>query len=481
MPVAVRFLAYVMLIMAVGSVVCATFSRLDSYDDQALLWLLYSALLTTCGVALVLATDLDVSSNTDREQALITCGILTLFLPMIAAVPFYLYGNTLLISWFESVSGLTTTGASALARPSLLPDALVAWRVMLEWLGGWLFLVFALGIQPVLNLAGTAFTLDYLPHGEATTYFAKVMRVGRTIGRLYVSITGMAVLLLMLAGLPAGLAVPFSMIGVSTGGYIPSEQGLSLYIGGLPMIAVLVLLTLGCLNFSLHYAAVRGDVSVYWRDRETRSLFRLLALGVLAVFTISLLTGAIQGDILRLRDVFFLALSAVSTTGISPLGTQTAPLSIGILLLCLTVAGGMAGSTTGGIKVLRAQLIDRFVNAELIRVSNPHRLNPVSFDRRIIKAPDMLGVWALVLVIAVTIAVGSLFLSALQMPFLTAIAVSVSSATNAGPLPELMDARFAGYGALSPGMMMTCAVLMLLGKLEFLVLLSFIFIKFFKR
>jgi len=480
MTIAIRFLAYLMLFIAAGSALCAAFSVFDAYDDKLIFWLAYTSLLIFSSVTLIFATDAKIQ-RTEREQALLTCGILALFLPIVAATPFYVYGNTGLGSWFEAVSGLTTTGASALARPSLLPDAITVWRVLLEWFGGWLFLVFAFAIQPILNLAGMKMALNYMPHGEATTYQARVLRVARMLGRLYLSMTGLCILFLMLSGMPANLAVPLAMISLATGGFLPVEQGVALYTSGAPLFATLVVLTMGCLNFSLHYTAVRGDVRVYWRDPETRSLYRLLGLGVLGILSISLITGALQDQSLRLHDVVFMAISAISTSGLSPLGTQAAPLSIGILLLCLSVAGGMAGSTTGGIKVLRAQLIDRFVNAELIKVSNPHRLHPVSYDGRIIKAPDMLGVWALVLVIAVTIAAGSLLLSALQMPFLTAISVSLSSVTNAGPLPELMDARFGGYGALSPAMMTTSGVLMLLGKLEFLILLSFIFVRFLKH
>lgn len=480
MPIAVRFLSYVMLIFAVTALITAVFSAFDPYDTDTVIWVLYSAFLAFFAVSFLFISATQTRA-TERQQALFTCALLAGAVPFIVAVPFWLEGYGFFASWFEAVSGLTTSGSSAMARPSLLPDAMVVWRVLIEWLGGWLFLTFAIALQPILNIAGMAYAVNYLPHGEATGYHARTLSTALTIGRLYAAMTGLAALLLMLIGLPTRLALPLSMIGLSTGGYLPIEQGISGYAQGLTQYGIVLLLFMGCLNFTLHYAAIRGQVSVYWRDTETRALVRLIALGVLAVFTVSVFSGALQSDYIDLSDIVFMAMSAISTTGLTPLGTQTAPLSIGILLLCLSIAGGMAGSSTGGIKILRALLIDRFVNAELTKVSNPHRLNPVSFEGRIIKVSDMMGVWALVLVIALTIALGSLALSALQMPFLTAISVSVSAVTNAGILPEMIDARFAGYEALTPAMLATCGCLMLLGKMEFLVLLSLIFAGILKR
>lgn len=480
MAIAVRFLAYALLVFAAAGVLSAIFCVFDPYDTALLTWVLYSAILTFFGIAFLFASNVS-QKRSDRWQALMTCGLLALALPVVVSIPFITYGYSAMGSWFEAVSGLTTTGSSALARPSLLPDALIVWRLLTEWIGGWVFLVFAIALQPILNIAGMAYAVNYLPHGEATSYSARTIRTALMIARLYIALTGLMTVFLMLIGMPTRAALPLAMIGVSTGGYMPIEQGISLYSGALIHYGTALIMFMGCLNFTLHYAAIRGSFSVYWRDVETRSLLRLISLGFLALFAVSIISGTLQQGVVDFGDVIFMALSAVSTMGLSPLGTQTAPLSIGILLLSLCVAGGMAGSSTGGIKTLRAVLIDRFVNAELMKVSNPHRLNPVSFEGRIIKVSDMMGVWALVLVIAATVAIGSLVLSALQMPFLTAIAVSVSSVTNAGPLPELIDARFAGYGALSDAMLAACSCLMLLGKMEFLVLLSFVFIRLAKR
>lgn len=480
MSIAIRFLAYALLIFAAAGMLSTVFVILDPYDDTLLTWLLYSAMLGFFGVAFIFASDV-APKHSDRWQALMTCGSIAMILPVVISFPFFSYGYSAMGSLFESVSGLTTTGSSALARPSLLPDALIVWRLLVEWIGGWMFLVFAIALQPILNIAGMAYAVNYLPHGEATSFFARTVRTSLMIAKLYAALTGLIALFLMLIGMPTRTALPMAMIGISTGGYLPVEQGVSLYSGGLIHIGIAMIMLMGCLNFTLHYVAVRGSFSVYWRDIETKALLKLVSLGFLAIFAVSIISGTLQQGAIDVMDIIFMALSAVSTMGLSPLGTQTAPLSIGILLLSLCVAGGMAGSTTGGIKTLRAVLIDRFVNAELIKVSNPNRLNPVSFEGRIIKVSDMMGVWALVLVIAATVAIGSLVLSALQMPFLTAIAVSVSSVTNAGPLPELIDARFAGYGAFTDAMLAACSCLMLLGKMEFLVLLSFVFNRFVKR
>lgn len=481
MTTALRLLGWVLLPFASIAFACSAVAFGDPLDGTAIVWFVYASLIVFVAIMLLIVTNTR-DQTTGRIQALFTPLVFAATCPVLVALPFIYTGalDNPAAAWFEGVSAITTTGSSAAGPPSTLPSAVVLWRCVCEWLGGWIFICFATAIQPLLNIAGMRYAVNILPRIETRSFYHRTVETSIVLGKIYVAVTAIAALFLLLSGADFFLAVPLAMIGLATGGYLPLEQGLTSLSSYATKVVFFVVLILGSLNFTLFYTALRGRVGQTTRFAELRGLVRLLVLAMLAMLAVSLLSGDIAQGQVTFGDIVFLSISAVSTSGVSPLGTQTASLSVGILLLSLCVIGGMAGSTTGGVKILRALLIDRFVNSELARLGNPHRVSPVEYGGRIVRVGDMLGIWSLVLVVAATIAIGSLILSALQMPFLSAIAVSVSSVTNAGPLPEIMDPRFAGYGAMSGAMMITCGTLMILGKLEFLLVLAFFFSRLFR-
>ena len=474
MTVAFRLLGWILVIFAVLGFLCWGVALARPGASPPMAWLVYAGLVAFFAIALLIITG-GHDLGTTRTQALYAPLVIVVLCPFVVSVPFLFAGQADGVSaWFEAMSALTTTSASAIGLPSTLSSALVVWRCAVEWVGGWLFICFALSIQPILNIAGMRFAVNVLPRLETRSFYHRTIATARILGLLYISLTAAAALVLLISGVPAGLALPLAMAGLATGAYVPLEQGLAGISGLAPKGFLALILVMGAMNFTLHYGALRGQVTRSISAVEMRGLLRMIVLAMLAMFAVSVIAGDISLSIPNLTDTAFLAISAVTTSGLSPLGTQTASLSVGILLLSLCVIGGMAGSTTGGIKILRALLIDRFVNTELARLGSPNRVTNVEYDGRIIRVSDMLGIWSLVLVIAGSIAIGSLILSALQMPFLTAISVSLASVTNAGPMPEIMDPKFAGYGAMSPGMLITSGVLMVLGRLEFLIVLAFI-------
>ncbi|MEO0411816.1 MAG: potassium transporter TrkG [Pseudomonadota bacterium] len=481
MVAALRLLGWTLLPFAVFGYVAWAVSLADPLDPATIVWFVFASVILFAAIMLLIITSMD-DTSTGRLQAVFTPLLVAACCPLVIGLPF-IFTDVLSMpfaAWFEGVSALTTTGGSAAGPPTTLPDALVVWRCVCEWLGGWIFICFAIAIQPVLNIAGMRYAVNILPRTETRSFYHRTVETSVLLAKLYAALTAIATLLLLLSGAEFYLALPLAMTGLATGGYLPTEQGLT-SITGFPVKAVFFfVLVLGSMNFTLYYAAFRGRLGQTTRFVEVRGIVRMLILAVLAMVAVSLLSGDIAKGQVSFVDTVFLSISAISTSGISPLGTQTASLSVGILLLSLCVIGGMAGSTTGGVKILRALLIDRFVNSELARLGNPHKVSPVEYAGRVIRVSDMLGIWSLVLVVAATIAIGSLVLSALQMPFLSAISVSVSAVTNAGPLPYIMDPKFAGYAAMSSAMMGTCGVLMLLGKLEFLLVLAFLFSKLFR-
>ncbi|MEM7568544.1 MAG: potassium transporter TrkG [Pseudomonadota bacterium] len=481
MTAALRLFGWVMLPFSLTAFIAAAVALADPLDNTSIVWFVYASMVAFAAVMILIVTNTQIRGS-ERSVALYTPLFIAAGCPFIIGLPFFITGILIdpVAAWFEGVSAMTTTGSSAAGPPATLPQAILLWRCVSEWLGGWIFICFAIAIQPVLNISGMRFAVNILPRTEARSLYHRIVETGLTLGRLYAALTAIATLLILLCGADFFVALPLAMIGLATGGYLPFEQGLTSISGLSVKTGFFFVLLLGSLNFTLYYAVFRGRAHQTFRLVELRGVLRMLVLAVLAMIAVSLLSGDIARGQVSLLDTVFLAISAVSTSGLSPLGTQTASLSVGILLLSVCVIGGMAGSTTGGVKILRALLIDRFVNSELARLGNPNRVSPVEYAGRVVRVSDMLGIWSLVLVVAATIAIGSLILSALQMPFLSAIAVSVSAVTNAGPMPEVMDPRFAGYGAMSAAMMFTCASLMILGKLEFLLVLAFAFSRLFR-
>ncbi len=333
----------------------------------------------TCAVAAMLAAALYFpcrrAGDVGLHHALIVAAIGWLLVALLGALPFYLVsvwtdGGPLpyadfTAAFFEAVSGFTSTGLTMAVDPSVLPHSLQWWRSFTEWVGGVGVIVLMLTL--IAGPGRTTMTL-YLAEARTEKIHPSVVSTVRTIWWIFLLFTGLSVLALWVAGMPIWEAVNHGMTGIATGGFTLHADSIGHY--NSPIIEALLLLIMvgGSVSFAVHYRATRYGVGVYMRDVQTKWFAAFLVLGALVVS----LEGLQRMELApALRHGTFQYFSAMTCTGFQSVGLSEWSDAAKLMLAVGMVIGGAAGSTTGGIKVMRYLLLLKGVGWKLRKTLKP--------------------------------------------------------------------------------------------------------------
>lgn len=397
-----------------------------------------------------------------------------ILMPLFGAFPFYTIApdTSFTGSVFEAVSGFTTTGATAFETLDDKPRALILWRAILQWLGGWSTIFMGAAIFASFGIGGMSLSLSPLTRGETTNLLQRLRATGREIGGIYAALTAIGLLVLWATGVPAFDALCLTLSAISTGGFTPTDAGLSAYEGAGPKIWLMVLMCLGALSFATHRSIARGGLSAIRGDPEVLFFFNIVVGATLAVWITVYFSAPHQADIL---GSLFAVVSLVTTTGWLPDDALWIERASPVLLLGLAVIGGGTLSTAGGLKLMRAGLLMKQSLREMQRLVYPHGIVRSKFGDRPYSIQLMKSVWAFFIVFLTALGAGGIFLTLIGIPMEAAFAAALAFLANVGPAYDM--ARLAGLEGPAFHQFPTLAkwlgiIIMLLGRLELLVVIS---------
>jgi trk system potassium uptake protein TrkH len=373
---------------------------------------------------------------------------------------------------FESVSGITTTGATVFETLDDKSRALILWRAILQWLGGWGSVFLGAAVFASFGIGGMSLRLSPLTRGETTNPLQRLRSTATEIGRIYTTLTLVGLLVIWASGVPAFDAVCLTLSAVSTGGFVPTDAGLSAYEGVAPKFWLMVLMCLGAISFATHRQVVRTGLRAVREDPEVLYFFNLVLAATLVIWVVTLIQAPGHGDIL---STLFAVISLVTTTGWLPHEAAWIERTSPVFLLGLAVIGGSTLSTAGGLKLLRAGLLIKQSSKELQRLVYPHGIIQSRFGDRTFGIQLMKSVWAFFVVFVTALGVGGIVFAALGIDMEPAFAASLSLLANVGPAYDM--ARLAGMEGPSIHDFSTLAkwwgiVIMLAGRLELVLLLA---------
>lgn len=373
---------------------------------------------------------------------------------------------------FESVSGFTCTGSSVFTAENFADatPGVLFWRQMTQWFGGMGIIVLAVAVLPFLGVGGLELIRAEAPGPTSDRLAPRVSETAKRLWAVYLVFTVASIIALLLTGIgwfdSAGLALAL----VSTGGFAPEAASIGTYDSVAVELVLVVGMIIGGASFTLLYAALRGRPLDYLRNAEFRGYILAMALGMGLVALFLAGSGMAPGESLRMA-VFNVATLATSTgfgnaTGAGSPGdfAEWVPAAQVVLVLFMWV-GGMTGSTSGGMKVLRAQVMARVAWRELRRAERPRAVLPLKQGRDVL-AEDVVGrIAGFVLLYIVIVLAATLALTLAGNDVLTGFSGAVSAMGNMGPaLGEAGPASsFAVYSAAER---MILAALMLVGRLE---------------
>lgn len=427
---------------------------------------LSAAIVALVGFAMWRSTT--IPPKVRAQSTFVAVGSTWILASVAGAVPFVLAGTfpNLDSALFESVSGFTGTGSTVLAPIEDAPRGILFWRNMTQWYGGTGMVVLTVAILPFLGVGGMELLRAEAPGPTADRLVPRVSETAKRLWMVYGGFTVVAFLALLAVGLSPFDAGTHAFTVVSTGGLSPYDASIAAFDSALVEATFIVLMLYGGINFALHWRMITGDRSAYRRSPMLRFYLQMLV-GFVSVIT-ALLWLQQDVDLVRaFRDAAFNVTTLLTSTGFGTVDyTQWVP-GAQLLLFALMISGGMAGSTSGGLKLIRARIFLRHATRELRRIRYPRAVLPVKLGRDAVPEQIVQRVLGFGMFYALFIIVGTVILAFLGAGLTEAAGAATSVMGNMGPaLGEAGPAsNYLYFSRPARGLLM---FMMLAGRLEIL-------------
>jgi len=462
------FLITLAVSMLIPMLTLLLYSRTD--DLSAFLW---SSLVTAiAGIAMIIPGRPKDAQLRPRDMYLLTTGS-WLVVCIFAALPMVLIHHiSYTDAFFETMSGVTTTGSTILVGLDQASPGLLIWRSMLQWLGGIGFIGMAVAILPLLRVGGMR-----LFQTESSDWGEKVMprshMAAKYILFIYLSLTLGGFLGFWLAGMTPFDAINHAMTSISTGGYSTSDSSLANWTQPAVHWVAVVLMIFGGLPFTLYVATLRGNRKALIRDHQVRGFLGFLLVTWL-VFGTWLWLHSDNSWLDAFRIVAVNVTSVVTTTGFA-LGDYTTWGSFAVLLFFyLTFVGGCSGSTSGGLKIFRFQVAYVLLKANLQQLVHPRAVIKQQYNNHNLDEEIVRSLITFSFFFAITIGVIALGLALIGLDWVTALTGAATAVCNVGPGLGPIIGPAGNFSTLPDSAKWLLTVGMLLGRLEILTVLVLI-------
>jgi trk system potassium uptake protein TrkH len=467
-------------------------------DERQALFALGVAMLIGCAVGAILAwLGRKERSNIGRREALILVASTWVLGAAVAALPFRIWGAvedfglsddrafcSYVNCYFEAMSGLTTTGASILTDIEAVPGSLLLWRSFIQWLGGLGIVVLFVAVLPMLGVGGKRLFRVEIPGVSKAGVRPRIREAAQTLWLIYLGITVAQVLLLKLGGMSWFDGWCHAFTTMATGGFGTRAASIGAFPGVCHVIIIVFMIAAG-VNFSLYYRVVSGRWRDVWSDAELRTYLGIIVISTLVVVMLNagralpdMAGGEQTGPAANVLQSLFHVVSMQTTTGYAIGDFDRWPVLAKVILLALMFVGASAGSTGGGIKVVRWLIAAKVIWAEIETVFRPHVIRPVRIGKQALDPGMYTATLAYVVVAAAIFVLGSVALLALEhdqdISITTAVSATAATMNNIGPGFDTVGAtrHYQWFSAPSKVLM---SFLMAFGRLElytFLVLLA---------
>jgi trk system potassium uptake protein TrkH len=394
-------------------------------------------------------------------------------LGLVGALPFYIEHEvplSLTDSIFESFSGLTTTGATVLTGLDNLPHAILWYRQQLQWMGGMGIIVLAVAILPMLGIGGMQLYRAEMPGPLKDNKIApRISETAKALWLIYLGLTVACAIAYWWAGMNWFDAIGHSFSTVAIGGFSTHDASIG-YFDSIQIEAVAVFfMFLSGINFALHFTAFRNlNSKTYLSDSEFKAYSAFLLGGIIITTAYLYLQNVYPSFEDALRYGVFQTVSIATTTGFANADFSAWPAFVPIMLIIMSFVGGSAGSTAGGIKMIRFVLLIKQGLREVQALMHPNAIRPVKLGGKPIPEKVMTAVWGFLSVYVFTFVVLMLTIMALGVDQITAFSAMAAAINNLGP--GLGDVA-ANFSSMSDPVKWVLTFAMLLGRLEIFTLL----------
>ena len=437
------------------------------FDDSALnIFIITFAIIFSLGLFGWLVSR-DAGDDLSQKDGFIIITFFWVVLSIAGSIPFILIGMPLVDAFFESMSGITTTGATVISNLSDLPESVLFYRQLLQWMGGMGLIVLAIAVMPLLGIGGGQIYKTEIPGAMNDQKLTpRIKETAQALWLIYLVLTVFCALFYYFAGMNGFDAVSHSLSTVSIGGFSTHNESIGYYNNGLIEAVCIAFMLLSALSFTLHYFAIYMKKPLkYFHDPELRFFISIL----LVIFTISIAVNMLSttGEA-SIRELLFHTVSIVTTTGFAIGDSSQWNPSIGFLLLIGAFIGACSGSVGGGIKSWRVLIMINYAYINLKKMIHPNAVISLKIGNKNVENDVASSVWGFFSIYVISFVIHLLGLVMTGLGFESAFSAIGACLNNLGPgLGDVSQT----YESVSPAGKGILSFAMILGRLEIFTLL----------
>ena len=451
------------------------------YDEKNNTFLLSASVTAFIGTLLVL-TNLEENKKLNLQQAFLLTTLSWLGIAIFGCLPFLLSNLNLSFvdAFFESMSGITTTGSTIITNLDDAPKSILIWRAILQWLGGIGVIVMAITILPLLNIGGMQlFRME--SSDTAEKILPKTREITLIISIIYLALTFTCGISYWAVGMNIFDSIAHSMTTIATGGFSTYSGSIGHFQNPRIEIISIIFIVLGSMPFIAYLKFVKGDKKVFLKDTQIKGLVYILIISVLLMFFYLMLSNNDYSFAENLRISTFNVVSILSGTGYVTTDFSLWGKFPLVFFLFLMFVGGCAGSTTCGIKIFRFQILGHFIINQIKKLVYPHGVFSTKYNNEKISNTFIYSIMTFVFLYFFIFFILAALLSINGLDFITAISGSASAISNVGPgLGDVIGPN-GNFSDLPNFSKLSLSLGMLLGRLELFAVLVLFFPSFWKN
>ena len=437
------------------------------YKDGAInLFLSTLSIVSLIGIIGVFLTRGE-DNNLSQKDGFVIIVLFWIVLSFAGSVPFYLSGMTFIDSIFESTSGITTTGATVISNIDVLPESLLFYRQLLQWMGGMGLIVLAIAVMPLLGIGGGQIYKTEVPGAMGEQRLTpRIKETAQALWLIYLGLTIACAILYYFNGMSVFDAISHAMSTVAIGGFSTHNESIGFFDSISIELICMVFMLLSSFSFALHYFAIyKSKPLKYFYDPELRFFASILLLIFIVALIISFFSDMSGANI---RQIAFHSVSMITTTGFSISDTSSWPFSISFLLLIGAFVGACSGSVGGGVKSWRVLIMINHAYKNIMTIIHPNSVISLKIGTKNVDDQVATSVWGFFSIYIISFVILLLGILISGLDFESAFSAVGACLNNLGPGLGAVSENYSQITSFSKGIL---AFAMLLGRLEIFTLL----------
>lgn len=466
LSIILRFMSIIILIPCLCALIYQDYLSMIPFIGTSIILLCLSFLIRNKNSS---SEDLN---NINKSEAFCIVILSWVLMCLFGTIPFLYFGLNPIDALFESVSGITTTGATILSDFSLYPKAMFFWRSFSQWIGGMGILVLFTVVLPQFSIAGRQMFFAEFSGSKDNKLAPRIRQTAAMLWSIYFTLTLLEVIILICLKMPVFDAICTSFSTLSGGGFSPEAESLVAYGQTKFVWTVAIFMFFAGFNFALQYKAfVKRKITSLLKDDEFRLYFFIVVIFTLFI-AVTLTTHNIYDFSKSLREAFFQVMTIISTSGFASVDYAQWNLRAKLFLFILMFTGASIGSASGGVKLLRLVMIFKYLKRQVAKIHHPNGVYPIKINKVIISEDIVRQMMAFVIFYYGIFVITAALIIFIEQDAITGVSSAIATLGNIGPGFGTVVGPMGNYSSLHISSKLICIFNMIIGRLELIPFLA---------